>query len=73
MSAKPKQLPGCLPRGYSLDSMLEPEQCAVWLQIPERELGDKYRHGKIPAAKIGHKTIRYNPRTILAANVKLAT
>lgn len=67
------QIPGCLPKGYTLDSMLEPKQCAKWLNIHERELGEKYRKGTIPAAKLGHRTLRFHPRTILAANVKLAT
>lgn len=51
--------------------MLEPEQCALWLQMPERELGEKFRKGQVPGAKMGHKTIRYHPRTIIAAKVKI--
>jgi hypothetical protein len=48
-----------------LDRMLTPARAAEWLGISERELGEKQRKGQIPGAKIGHKTIRYHPRTVI--------
>ena len=36
MSQQPiPQIPGCLPQGYDLDSLLTPEQFAVWRQLAE--------------------------------------
>jgi hypothetical protein len=48
-----------------LDRWLNPKEAAEWLRISEGELATKHRQGKIPGAKIGHRTVRYNPRTVI--------
>ncbi len=70
MSAKPiKQIPGCLPRGYNLDSLLTPEQFAVWQQIAESTV-----RAMLPTMKgvitRTRKNIRIHPRTFLEMSVK---
>lgn len=35
----PKQIAGCLPAGYGLDSMLTPEQFCVWRGVSRRWFG----------------------------------
>lgn len=56
----------------SLDSMLKPSECAAWLRISKRELGENTtgHNPKIPAFSLGHKTKRFHPRTILAVLAK---
>jgi hypothetical protein len=49
----------------NLDEMLTPARAAKWLGISQRNLGEKNRKGVIPAIRLGHKTIRYHPRTVI--------
>lgn len=67
--------PGCVGGSLlSLDSLLTPAQCAKWLKVSKRELGENTRghNPKIPAFSLGHKTKRFHPRTILAVLAKRA-
>ena len=48
-----------------LDQMLEPEAAAKWLGISVEMLMEKYRKQQIPGALLGHRTVRFNPRTIV--------
>lgn len=52
----------------SLDDMLTPDQAADWLQVSRADLLDKSKglRPQIPVARIGHKTLRYSPRIIIA-------
>jgi hypothetical protein len=50
-----------------LDRMLTPDECAAWLKIKRRELDEKRRKKQIPAIQLGHRTIRYHPRTVVAS------
>ena len=59
-----KQAPGCLPRGYTLDSMLTPEQFCKWIQVGVDWFSA--RHEKLPGVKAhSRKMIRIHPRTYL--------
>lgn len=48
---------------FDLDALLTPEECAAWLKMEVREV---LRNPKrIPQMRIGHKTVRFHPRTVL--------
>ena len=49
-----------------LDDMLEPQAAAAWLKMSRSDLMKKIRAGIIPAFRLGHKTLRVHPRTIIA-------
>lgn len=49
----------------NLDDFLKPDTAAKWLGISEQDLSRKYRQGKIPGIKLGHRTVRYHPRTVI--------
>lgn len=49
-----------------LDEMMTPERAASWLQISMETLMEKYRKKQIPGAAIGHRTVRFHPRTVIA-------
>jgi hypothetical protein len=53
-----------------LDRQLTAEQAAEWQQIPVSELMKKHRAGIIVGFKSGHKTIRWNPRCVIAQQAK---
>jgi len=63
------QIPGCLPKGYDLDSLLTPEQFAAWQQLAESTV-----RGMIPSMagviKRTRENIRIHPRTFLETNLK---
>jgi hypothetical protein len=62
------QLPGCLPEGYTLDSMLTPEQFCLWQQVKRRWLTHRPRlKGLVHHSR---EMIRIHPRTYLDGNVK---
>jgi len=64
----PEQKPGCLPEGYTMDSMLTPEQFAIWQQITPVIARD--RIPSMPGAVIeSRKCVRIHPRTYLAAKL----
>jgi hypothetical protein len=48
--------------------MLTPEECAAWLKISRRALTAM----NVPCFKLGHKTLRYHVRTVLAAHMQRA-
>jgi hypothetical protein len=64
----PTQIPGCLPPGMDLDSLLTVPQCAVWHQVPESTL-----RLRLPLMKgVIHNSredIRVHPRTYLERTV----
>lgn len=63
-----KQLPGCLPEGYTLDSMLTPEQFCTWQQVKPTWLARRPRlFGRL---KESREMQRIHPRTYLAKKVK---
>lgn len=51
-----------------LDSMIDREQCASWLKLSPAWLAmdAQLPQPAIPVFKLGHKTLRYHPRTVLA-------
>ncbi len=49
-----------------LDAMLTKEQAAAWLQIPVGQLMKKHRAGVVRGFVIGHNTIRFHPRSVIA-------
>jgi hypothetical protein len=53
----------------SLDAIIDADECASWLRISRRELLAKTRgkHASIPCFKIGQRTPRFHPRTVVAA------
>lgn len=60
----PQQLPGCLPRGFTIDSMLTPDQFCIWQQVGRAWF--KARRKKLPGVKIhSREMIRIHPRTYL--------
>ena len=69
MRSKPKQIPGCLPKGYNLDSLLTVEQFAIWRQKSLQRV----RH-QIPITKgvVGYtqQDRRIHPRTFLELTIK---
>jgi hypothetical protein len=60
----PKQIPGCLPPGYSLDSLLTVPQFALWRQVAESTV-----RAALPitngVVKFSREDIRIHPRTFL--------
>ena len=69
MSA-PAQKPGCLPRGYTLDSLLTPEQFAVWRQIEPSTARLQIRARLFPVVRHSRESIRIHPRTFLERSLK---
>jgi len=66
---EPKQLPGCLPEGYTLDSMLTFEQFCIWQGRSRHWLME--RNYILPGAiNIGDKLRRVHPRSYLEWNVE---
>lgn len=63
------QLPGCLPFGYGLDSMLTPEQFCIWQKVGRDWFAA--RKDKLPGV-IWHsrEMVRIHPRTYLEKSVK---
>lgn len=64
-----KQIPGCLPQGFDLDSLLTVEQFAVWRQKDARSVRDEMPRtpGRV---KTSRKDIRIHPRTYLEKAVR---
>lgn len=64
-----KQIPGCLPEGFDLDSLLTVEQFAMWRQKDPRSVRDEMplTPGRIVTSR---KDIRIHPRTYLERTVK---
>jgi hypothetical protein len=64
-----KQLPGCLPEGYSLDSLLTVEQFAMW-----RRLSVLVARRKLPITpgviRYSKRDIQIHPRTYLDKKLK---
>lgn len=58
------QIPGCLPKGYDLDSLLTVEQFAVWRQVKEStaRAALAVTSGVI---KRSREDVRIHPRTYL--------
>jgi hypothetical protein len=60
----PRQIPGCLPHGYDLDSLLTVEQFSVWQQSPESTT--RKRLSVTPGViRQSRKSVRIHPRTFL--------
>lgn len=49
----------------SLDELLTPEECALWLKMEEDTLLENVRMGRIPVVKINSRVLRFHPRTVL--------
>lgn len=58
------QLPGCLPDGYTLDSLLTTEQFRIWLQVSVDWFKSRRKRivGKI---QFSQKMVRIHPRSFL--------
>lgn len=63
------QLPGCLPTGYDLDSMLTPEQFCIWQQCSREWLG---ANKSVLPGIVSHsrEMLRVHPRTYLEKSMK---
>jgi hypothetical protein len=59
-----KQLPGCLPRGFGLDSLLTVEQFAAWRQVAESTVRAALPITK-GVIKRSREDVRIHPRTYL--------
>lgn len=58
------QVPGCLPPGFNLDSMLTPDQFCEWQQV-SRAWWSK-RSATLPGVKrVSRSMVRIHPRTYL--------
>ena len=64
-----KQLPGCLPKGYSLDSLLTPQQFMIWRGVKRTWWS---AHGRLMpgVVKESRGTFRVHPRTYLEKQLK---
>jgi len=49
-----------------LDAMLTKEQAAAWMQMPVGQLMKKHRANMVRGFPIGHNTIRWHPRSVIA-------
>ena len=49
----------------SVDELLTPEECALWLKMEEDTLLENVRMGRIPVVKINSRVLRFHPRTVL--------
>lgn len=67
--AAPKQTPGCLPEGYTLDSLLTPKQFAIWQQSPLSTVRDQLPSMK-GVIRRSRENIRIHPRTYLELSIK---
>jgi hypothetical protein len=66
------QIPGCLPNGYTLDSLLTIPQFAIWQQISEVTV--RRMLANLPGViKRSRENIRIHPRTYLEMSVKRRT
>jgi len=63
------QLPGCLPTGYDLDSLLTVAQFAVWRQKSEDVVRDELPSTKGVISR-NRKDVRIHPRTYLEKAMK---
>ena len=65
----PTQIPGCLPAGYDLDSLLTVEQFAAWRQVAvsTARAGLAITRGVIKRTR---EDIRIHPRTFLEMTMK---
>jgi|GEM_PF-2827795 len=64
-----EQLPGCLPEGYTLDSLLTVSQFAIWRQISPLTASRKF-DVTAGAIKSGQVDRRIHPRTFLELSTK---
>lgn len=64
-----RQIPGCLPRGFNLDSLLTVEQFAAWRQKCVRKVSAELPTTK-GVIKRTRKDIRIHPRTFLELTLK---
>jgi hypothetical protein len=64
-----KQIPGCLPPGYDLDSLLTPEQYCIWQQCCRAWFSARKHHMR---GVIIHSRdmVRVHPRTYLDKSLK---
>lgn len=65
----PRQIPGCLPKGYTLDSLLTVAQFAEWQQAPVATIRKKLpvTPGVIRRTR---EDIRVHPRTFLEKSLR---
>jgi hypothetical protein len=64
-----RQLPGCLPKGFDLDSLLTVEQFAVWQQVAESTARAALAsmNGVVRRSR---EWVRIHPRTYLELSLK---
>jgi hypothetical protein len=63
------QLPGCLPNGYDLDSMLTPDQFCLWQGFTRAWFGT-YKSSMPGVVSHTREMVRIHPRTYLEKSVK---
>lgn len=64
-----EQLPGCLPPGATLDSLISVEQFALWRGLAPRTAADFVRAG-MPGVVRDKAIMRVHPRTYLCQQGK---
>ncbi len=62
--ARAPQRPGCLPKGFDLDSLLTPEQAARWVNVPEPWFR-RHMDGKPGVRRESREMVRIHPRSYL--------
>jgi hypothetical protein len=67
--AQSPQLPGCLPEGYSLDSLLSVEQFAIWQQVAETT-ARRHLFTMPGVVRRSRGWVRIHPRTFLEFSLK---
>lgn len=64
-----RQTPGCLPEGYTEDSLLTVPQFALWVGLVERVVRKKLPN--LPGViRRSERDVRIHPRTYLAGAIK---
>lgn len=63
------QIPGALPRGYNLDSLLTVEQFAIWQQVAESTARGALASMK-GVVRRSREWVRIHPRTFLELTLK---
>lgn len=70
MNAKVKQIDGCLPRGFDMDSLLTIQQFATWRQVSVQWVRDRLCF--LPGVfKESQKVTVIHPRTYVDVSLKL--
>ena len=65
-----RQIAGCLPKGFTTDSLLTVEQFAVWRQVSVDTARRQICAGTVPAILHSRNDVRIHPKTYLEKLLK---